>query len=143
MVLDYLKIGTRIKKARIDKKLTQAKLAEQLELSNNYISGIECGKAVPSLETFVMICNALDVTAEEIADLCIFKAFCRHIPEHRNRFICTVKRNITGQFRVFCPVFLPFCFLFLDLLFLIFLLGFVIFITLLPYRWRKTTAPAG
>ena len=64
MTLDYLKVGTRIKKARIDKKLTQAQLAEQLDLSNNYISSIERGNAIPGLETFIMICNALDVTAD-------------------------------------------------------------------------------
>ena len=64
MALDYLKVGIRIKKARIDKKITQSQLAERLELSNNYISSIERGKAIPSLETFIMICNALDVTAD-------------------------------------------------------------------------------
>lgn len=74
MVLDYLKVGTRIKKARIDKKLTQAQLAEQLELSNNYISGIECGKAVPSLETFIMICNALDVTADMLLTDTVYRS---------------------------------------------------------------------
>jgi len=64
VTLDYLKAGIRIKKARIDKKMTQAQLAEQLDLSNNYISSIERGNAIPSLETFIMICNALDVTAD-------------------------------------------------------------------------------
>ena len=64
MTLDYLKVGTRIKKARIDRKLTQAELAEKLDLSNNYISSIERGNAIPSLETFISICNALNVTAD-------------------------------------------------------------------------------
>ena len=64
MILDYLKVGTRLKKARIDKKMTQAQLAEAVDLSDNYISSIERGKAIPSLETFIMICNALDVTAD-------------------------------------------------------------------------------
>lgn len=64
MILDYLKIGPRLKKARIDKKLTQAQLAEEIDLSNNYISNIERGTSIPSLETFVMLCNALDVTAD-------------------------------------------------------------------------------
>lgn len=64
MALDHLKVGIRIKKARIDKQLTQGELAEQVDLSNNYISSIECGKAIPSLETFIAICNALDVTAD-------------------------------------------------------------------------------
>ena len=44
--------------------MTQAQLAEAVDLSDNYISSIERGKAIPSLETFIMICNALDVTAD-------------------------------------------------------------------------------
>lgn len=64
LILDYLKIGPRLKKARIDKKMTQAQLAEEADLSNNYISDIERGAAIPSLETFVMLCNVLDVTAD-------------------------------------------------------------------------------
>lgn len=64
MVLDYQRIGIRMKKARLEKNLTQAELAEKLELSNNYISSIERGNAVPSLETFIRFCNALDVTAD-------------------------------------------------------------------------------
>ena len=64
MILDYLKIGPRLKKARIDKKMTQAQLAEEIDLSKNYISNIERGTSIPSLETFVMLCNALDVTAD-------------------------------------------------------------------------------
>lgn len=64
MILDYLKIGPRLRKARKDKKLTQAQLAEEADLSNNYISNIERGTSIPSLETFVMLCNALDVTAD-------------------------------------------------------------------------------
>ena len=54
-MLDHLKIGNRIKKARIDKNFTQGELAEKVELSNNYISSIERGNAVPSLETFIRI----------------------------------------------------------------------------------------
>ena len=64
IMLDHVKVGIRIKKARIDKKMTQGQLSERLELSNNYISSIERGNSIPSLETFIRICNALDVTAD-------------------------------------------------------------------------------
>ena len=74
MQMDGLKIGTRIKKARIDKKWTQAQLAERLELSNNYISSIERGSAVPSLETFVQLCNAPDVTADMLLTDSIYRS---------------------------------------------------------------------
>ena len=73
-MLDHLKIGNRIKKARIDKGITQWELAESVELSNNYISSIERGNAIPSLETFIRICNALDVTADMILTDLIYKS---------------------------------------------------------------------
>ena len=74
MILDYLKIGPRLKKARIDKKMTQAQLAEEADLSNNYISNIERGTSIPSLETFVMLCNALDVTADMMLTDSIYRS---------------------------------------------------------------------
>ena len=70
----WIKIGLNILHYRKEQRLTQAQLAEQLELSNNYISGIECGKAVPSLETFVMICNALDVTADMLLTDTVYRS---------------------------------------------------------------------
>ena len=66
MFLDYRKLGQRIKYARQEKELTQEALGEILDLSNNYISSIERNHSIPSLETFVKICNALDVTADKI-----------------------------------------------------------------------------
>jgi len=66
MFLDYEKLGQRIKYARHGKGLTQEALGEILGLSNNYISSIERNHSIPSLETFVRICNVLDVTADKI-----------------------------------------------------------------------------
>ena len=66
-------VGARIKKARLDKKLTQNEFAELLDLSNNYISSIECGKAIPSLDTFIRICNALEVTADMLLTDSVYK----------------------------------------------------------------------
>ena len=65
-MLDYEKLGQRIKYARIEKGLTQETLGEILELSNNYISSIERNHSIPSLETFLRICNTLDVTADQL-----------------------------------------------------------------------------
>ncbi|MBQ7087638.1 MAG: helix-turn-helix transcriptional regulator [Clostridia bacterium] len=73
-MVDYLKLGKRIKKARIDKNMTQAQLAEKLELSNNYISSIERGNAIPSLETFIAICNALEVTSDMLLTDSVYKS---------------------------------------------------------------------
>jgi len=36
------------------------------DLANNYISNIENNRSIPSLETLMRICNALDVTPNEV-----------------------------------------------------------------------------
>lgn len=43
MKLNYSIIGMRLKQARLDKKITQEKLAEMLDVSVAYISRVECG----------------------------------------------------------------------------------------------------
>lgn len=59
-ILDPVRLGNRIKTARIARGLTQAVLAAKIDLSTKYISNIECGAKVPRLDTLVMIANALD-----------------------------------------------------------------------------------
>ena len=66
MNIDYKKMGYKIKLARLEKGLTQEQLSEMLDMSNNYISNIERNHSIPSLETFVKICNALEVTPDKI-----------------------------------------------------------------------------
>jgi len=62
--LNYIGIGQRIAKRRLQMGLKQNMLAERLDLSNNYLSSIERGKEKPSLEVIVNICNALQVTPD-------------------------------------------------------------------------------
>ncbi|HEY9060045.1 MAG TPA: helix-turn-helix transcriptional regulator [Pseudobacteroides sp.] len=66
MQIDYKKLGSRIRIVREKKRLTQEQLAEMVELSNNYISNIELNRSIPSLDTLVKICNALEVTPDYI-----------------------------------------------------------------------------
>ena len=44
--------------------LTQDNVAEATGLSNNHISNIENNHSIPSIETLVKICNALDITPD-------------------------------------------------------------------------------
>lgn len=62
--LNYIGIGQRIAKRRIQMGLRQNILAERIDISNNYLSSIERGKEKPSLEIIVNICNALKVTPD-------------------------------------------------------------------------------
>ena len=57
-------IGRNIKKYRIEKKLRQEDLAEKTDLSANYIGMVERGEKIPSLETFISILNALEISAD-------------------------------------------------------------------------------
>lgn len=59
-------IGKNIRKYRLMKKLRQEDLAEKTELSINYVGAIERGEKIPSLETFLVIINALGVSADMI-----------------------------------------------------------------------------
>lgn len=62
----YLLIGTNIKEFRKQQGISAEKLAELANLSSVYISYIENGKRKPSLTSLIKICNALEVTFEEL-----------------------------------------------------------------------------
>ena len=57
-------MGTRIKTRRKELKMSQAELAEKVNISNNHLSSIETGKQLPSLPTFVEICEHLETTPD-------------------------------------------------------------------------------
>lgn len=64
--LDYSKIGVRIRQIRKAKGWSQDELAQKCEISMSFLGHIERGSRIMSLETFVSICGALDVGADEL-----------------------------------------------------------------------------
>ena len=64
--MDFKEMGQQIKKKRLEKNWRQEDLAEQTDLTATYISLIERGKKCPTLETFSIIANALDASADEL-----------------------------------------------------------------------------
>ena len=66
MNIDYQLLGARIAALRRERRWTQAYLAERSDLSNNYLSNIENSHSIPSLETLMKICMALDVTPDQL-----------------------------------------------------------------------------
>lgn len=66
MNIDYQLLGNRIAQLRKNRKITQERLAEKAEISNNYLSNIENNHSIPSLETVMKLCMALDVTPNEL-----------------------------------------------------------------------------
>ncbi len=61
-MVDYKDMGARIRKRRREMKLTQEKLAEQVNLSTSYMGHIERGTRTASLETMMELCHVLQVT---------------------------------------------------------------------------------
>lgn len=63
---DLCRIGSRLKKAREAKHLTQEQLAELVDKSAAHIGLIERGERAPSLATFLDIISVLEVIADAI-----------------------------------------------------------------------------
>ena len=70
--MDYNKIGDFIAEKRKEKKLTQAKLAEKIFVSEKTISKWENGKGLPDTASLPKLCEILDITLNENF-LAIFK----------------------------------------------------------------------
>lgn len=62
MALDFTIIGGRLKKARLEKRLTQEKVAEQIDVSVAFLSRIERGSSHINLKRLSEICSILGVT---------------------------------------------------------------------------------
>lgn len=59
-------IGSRIRDARINRRMSQADLAAKANISLPHISNIEKGKTSMKLETFIRIIEALQVSADSL-----------------------------------------------------------------------------
>ncbi|HJB99735.1 MAG TPA: helix-turn-helix domain-containing protein [Candidatus Flavonifractor merdavium] len=64
MGLDYRQLGQRIAARRKALGLRQAQVCERCDINNNYLSNIERGKSIPSLEVLMRVCEALEVTPD-------------------------------------------------------------------------------
>lgn len=66
-------IGKRIKKLRLDKKLSQEKLANIAGLDRTYVTQVENGKRNISIENIEKICIALEITIAYFFSDCMFE----------------------------------------------------------------------
>ena len=65
----YINLGKNIKKRRRELGLTQEKLANNLNISLNFMGKIEVAFSKPSLDTLIDIAKELDIS---VSDLCNF-----------------------------------------------------------------------
>lgn len=64
MKQQLIDMGNRIKNRRKELNIKQSELAEQIGISNNHMSTIECGTGKPSIDAFLNICDILKVTPD-------------------------------------------------------------------------------
>lgn len=66
ITLELESIGRNIRKFRLMRNLRQEDLAEMAGLSINYVGALERGEKIPSLETFIVLLNALEVSSDMV-----------------------------------------------------------------------------
>lgn len=62
--MDYKRLGERIREERQHLRLTQAQLAEAVDISDTYMGAIERGERGLSLDTLVLLAERLGVTVD-------------------------------------------------------------------------------
>ncbi len=67
--MDNESLGERIGKLRKDKKLTQAELAQQVNVGQKLISDYELNKLRPNYEIIIKLALALEITTDELLGL--------------------------------------------------------------------------
>ena len=61
--------GRALKKERLKKKLTQEDLSLEAQLARVYISELEYGKKIPSIETIFKLSKGLNIKCSKLMDL--------------------------------------------------------------------------
>lgn len=100
-----IEIGERIKNAREQRKITQEKLAERVEVSPQYISDLERGVVGVSVSTLKNICLALDVTSDSLlfdvvqdSDISVLVDCCRRLSQKQFSIVEDIVRRLTDAF---------------------------------------------
>ena len=106
--MDYKRLGERIREERQRLHLTQAQLAEDVDISDTYMGAIERGERSLTLDTLVRLVNRLGVTvdyllADSVADadsnvLDQFKQIVDGQPMERKQLALQVLRTIFAYF---------------------------------------------
>ena len=106
--MDYKRLGKRIREERRRLNLTQAQLAEAIDISDTYMGAIERGERSLTLDTLVRLVNRLGVTvdymlADSVTDndsniIEQFKQIIDNQPLERKQMAVNVLRTIFAYF---------------------------------------------
>lgn len=97
---DLRNIGKRIRKARQEKHMTQEELANAIDRTTAYIGLIERGKRTPSLETFLDIIEALEISADSILCDMVSYGYKIRLSEYEERIANLSKKDKERFFRI-------------------------------------------
>ena len=64
--MEQAKVGKFIAECRKNKNMTQAELAEKLNITDRAISKWETGKGMPDSSIMLELCHELDITVNEL-----------------------------------------------------------------------------
>ncbi len=106
--MDYKRLGQRIREERQRLNLTQAQLAEEINISDTYMGAIERGERSLTLDTLVRLVNRLGVTVDYMLSDSVsdndsnimnqFKQIIDHQPLERKQMAVNVLRTIFSYF---------------------------------------------
>lgn len=106
--MDYKRLGKRIREERLKLNLTQAQLAEAIDISDTYIGAIERGERSLTLDTLVRLVNRLGVTidymlCDSVSDtdsniIEQFKQIIDNQPLERKQMTINVLRTLLSYF---------------------------------------------
>jgi transcriptional regulator with XRE-family HTH domain len=106
--MDYKRLGKRIREERLRLHLTQAQLAEDIDISDTYIGAIERGERSLTLDTLVRLVNRLGVTVDYLLSDSVsdndsnimeqFKQIVDRQPLERKQMAINVLRTIFSYF---------------------------------------------
>ena len=102
MVIDYMRIGERIRKKRKELGYTQANLAEKVNLSTVYISEIETGRKSVSLMALIGISKIIGLSIDEIvfgkstvdASLRALAVLLKDCTEYERKILCDNMKSL-------------------------------------------------
>ena len=89
--MDQIKIGKFIAECRKKQNLTQAQLAEKLDITDRAISKCETGKAMPDSDIMLDLCDILGIKVNEL--LCGEMIEIEHKDEQLNELIFQMAKN--------------------------------------------------
>ena len=106
--MDYKRLGARIREERLRLNLTQAQLAEAVDISDTYMGAIERGERSLTLDTLVRLVNRLGITIDYLLSDSVtdtdsnimeqFKQIIDRQPLERKQMAVNVLRTIFSYF---------------------------------------------